>query len=500
MKIFKAFFVICLLALYPSVLHAEQPVGPYVAGSFYPDDPRELSKSIDDFLGKANPQSVDGRICALICPHAGYGYSGPTAAYGYKLLKGKQYKTVVVLGTGHRFGFNGISVYKEGTFRTPLGDIPIDQEFAGKLLDKDNDIYFEPKAFEGEHSVEVQLPFLQKTLSGFKIVPVVVGDTPLSTCAAFVARLKEAIGSRTDIVVIASTDMYHGYDYDEADAFDARTLEAVTAMDAQGLYYGLRERTMQMCGGFGVTITLMLARELGWDKIGILQHTNSAYVTGKKEKGVWTVGYTSGVIYTSNAAPAAAVKPSSEKREGAMLNKDQRKKLLEIARSSIQTYLTTGKRLELSETDPLLATPMGAFVTLNKREGLRGCIGSMTAREPLYLTIRDMAVEAAVGDPRFPQVSAPELKDISIEISVLSPFERVDSADKIILGTHGVMVKRGYSTGVFLPQVATETGWTKEKFLSELCAQKAGLPPGAWKEKSTELYVFTAEVFSEEHY
>jgi len=144
-----------------------------------------------------------------------------------------------------------------------------------------------------------------------------------------------------------------------------------------------------------------------------------------------------------------------------------------------------------------LLQPMGAFVTLNEHGQLRGCIGNIIGRQPLYLTVRDMAIESATGDPRFPPVNLSELKEIEIEISVLSPLEKVDSADKIQLGIHGVIVKKGTNSGVFLPQVATETGWTKEEFLSQLCAQKAGLDPRAWKDKSTELYIFSAEVFSE---
>jgi AmmeMemoRadiSam system protein A len=140
---------------------------------------------------------------------------------------------------------------------------------------------------------------------------------------------------------------------------------------------------------------------------------------------------------------------------------------------------------------------MGAFVTLNKQGDLRGCIGNLVGDKPLYLTIRDMAVEAAVGDPRFPAVELAELKDIKIEISVLSPLKRINSIDEIQLGTHGVLVRQGFHSGVFLPQVATETGWSKEEFLSNLCAHKAGLSPDAWKDKSLEIYIFTAEVFSE---
>jgi len=468
---------------------------PVFAGAFYPSATEELSSLIDGMLDKADPAEIKGDIFALISPHAGYGYSGQTAAFGYKLLIGRQYKTVVILGTSHQYGFSGVSVYPKGKFRTPLGDLEIDEEFTQKLLNRDKEIIFEAAAFAKEHSVEVQLPFLQRVLTGsatsgnggftvtysFKIVPVIMGDCSLATCQKFARFLKEAIGGRKDILIIASTDMYHGYDYQEAEAIDATTTDYLKKMDAEGLYYALREGRAQLCGGFGVVTALYLAGELKHDKLSVLNYTHSAKVTGQKSKGVWTVGYISCAI----------------DKESNMLNKAQKKRLLEIARKSIEAYLKTGKDFPVEETDPLLSEEMGAFVTLRKSGELRGCIGNIVGREPLYLTIRDMAREAAFGDPRFPPLGKGELSSIEIEISVLTPLEKVGSAEEIELGKHGVLVKKGFNSGVYLPQVATETGWTKEEFLSSLCAHKAGLSPGAWKDKATELYTFSAEVFSE---
>jgi MEMO1 family protein len=456
---------------------------PNVAGSFYPDQAAALSDIIDGYLKKADPAPVQGDIFALVSPHAGYQFSGPTAAYGYKLILGREYKTVVVIGPSHSQGFPGVSVYAQGSFQTPLGAIRIDREFADALLGRDLDIVFEPLAFEHEHSVEVQLPFLQKTLKDFRIVPIIMGTCDFGLCSRLALLLKNAIGSRTDVLVVASTDMYHGYDYDECDIVDSLTLTYLKKMDEKGIYNGLLARTLQLCGGFPVVTTLLLAKSMGHEKAFVLSHTNSAVVTGNKKKGIWTVGYSSIVIDQEKGGPAM------------LLNKEQQKRMLELARRSIETYLKTGKKLEVSETDPVLTKQMGAFVTLHKAGQLQGCIGNMVGRQPLYLTIRDMAVESATGDPRFTPVKPADLKDIDIEISVLSPLERVDSADKIQMGVHGVLVRRGFNSGVFLPQVATETGWTKEEFLSELCSQKAGLPADAWKDKKTELYVFTADVF-----
>jgi len=180
-----------------------------------------------------------------------------------------------------------------------------------------------------------------------------------------------------------------------------------------------------------------------------------------------------------------------------MLNKFQKKNLLEIARKSIETYLSSGEKLTLNEPDPVLMQNAGAFVSLHKKKELRGCIGSLVATQPLSLSVRDMAIEAAVGDPRFPSVELSELPEIEIEISVLSPMKQVTSSDEIELGKHGVLIRKGLHSGVFLPQVAVETGWSKEEFLANLCTHKAGLSADAWKDKNTQIYIFSAEVFSE---
>jgi hypothetical protein len=475
------------LGLLVSTALATDVKQPNVAGAFYPDNKAELSQTIDNFLVEVNPALQKGEIFGLISPHAGYGYSGQVAAYSYKLIQAKPYKTVVVIGTSHYYPLRGISIYPEGIFRTPLGDLEIDKEFTQKLLYKDKEIIFEPQAFLKEHSVEVQLPFLQRVLSDFKIVPIVMGDCSWEICQKFAALLAQAIGSRKDVLVVASTDMCHSYDYQETEARDNLTLSYLKNMDAQGLYTGLTSNELQLCGGMGVVSLFILSRSLGHNSLTVLKYTNSAEVTQRKIKGLWTVGYTSCVI-------------DQEKGETMLLNKEQRAKLLAIARKSIEHYLKTGKKMEATESDPVLSEKMGAFVTLHEKGELRGCIGNLIGNQPLYLTIRDMAVEAAVGDPRFLPVQLAELKDIEIEISALSPLEKVDSADKIVLGRHGVLIRKGFQSGVFLPQVATETGWSKEEFLSSLCAHKAGLAPDAWKDKSTEIYIFTAEVFSEKSY
>jgi AmmeMemoRadiSam system protein B/AmmeMemoRadiSam system protein A len=471
---------------------------PEFSGQFYPSSHEELSVMIDNFLANVPPQSASGEIFMLISPHAGYGFSGQTAAFGYKLIKDKPYKTVIVIGTSHHKVFNGAALYGEGSFVTSLGNINVDDEFVKSILGKDPEVFLDLSAFNNEHSVEVQLPFLQKVLTGFKIVPVIVGDCTLESCKRIALLFKEAIGQRKDVLVVVSSDLYHGYDFKEADIVDEFTLDLIKKMDYQGLYYALRDGNAQACGGFAIVIALNIAKELGMQMLEVLKSTNSAIVTGKLIKGDWTVGY----------ASCAVIKPAPRTYEELggcalvgkgenMLTIQQKQRLLEVARESISTYLKTGGKLQINESDPVLNQKMGAFVTLHQHNELRGCIGNLVGSQPLYLTVRDMAVEAAVHDPRFPALSLSELKDVEIEISALSILEKVASAEKIELGKHGVLVRRGNQSGVFLPQVATETGWSKEEFLNNLCAQKARMAANAWKDKETELYIFTADVFSE---
>ncbi|MFH1552536.1 MAG: AmmeMemoRadiSam system protein A [Candidatus Omnitrophota bacterium] len=180
-----------------------------------------------------------------------------------------------------------------------------------------------------------------------------------------------------------------------------------------------------------------------------------------------------------------------------MLDQAQRSALLKIARRTMRHYLETGKRLDVETEDETLKQDMGAFVTLHKGGQLRGCIGNMTAAAPIYLTVRDMAIAAATEDPRFTPVTIDEMDEVDIEISALSPMKKIDDYNQIEIGRHGVMVRRGLRAGVYLPQVAHETGWDREQFMNSLCAHKAGIPMDAWKRGECEIYIFTAEVFGE---
>ena len=467
--------------------HADTKIKrPNVSGQFYTAEPQALSAQIGEFFQRADAAPVDRHIDIVIAPHAGYIYSGAVAAYGFKAASRNKYSTIVILAPSHYVGFDGISIGLQDGFQTPLGVAEVDRAFAQQLVNEDEKFYFKPEPFEREHSLEVEIPFLQKTFTGFKIVPVIMGQPGFALLEKFAASLNKIIGGRKDVLIVVSTDLSHYHPDVKARTMDALAIKAITSFDAKAVWEGCQRRgAMEMCGFVPTTAALLYARQRGLTRAQMLRYANSGDVTGDRD-GV--VGYTSIIIYGDprNNEDKDALAPA------------QKKRLLDIALQTMDEYVRTGKILEFLETDPRLLREEGAFVTIHKQGRLRGCIGNILGRGPLYQTVRDMAIAAAAQDPRFDPVQTQELKDLDIEVSVLSKPRVVQHVDEIVLGKHGVIVSQGPGhQGVFLPQVATETGWSKEEFLDQLCAQKAGLAPDAWKNPKTKIEIFTAQVFDE---
>ncbi len=489
----RLFFVVLSLLFMPKFIFADSKIKlPNVSGQFYSADPKELSESIDSYFKEASVTAFSHPIDIVIAPHAGYPFSGPVAAYSFKAVSAGNYKTIIILGPSHFFGFDGISIWTEGAFQTPLGQVPVDEVLAKKLVSFNKNFYFEPRAFKEEHSVEVEIPFLQKTFKDFKIVPVVMGQASFQLLDEFASALYQVIHNEENILILVSTDMSHYHDDQTARKMDEHTLEAVKALRPEQLWQESHLRSMELCGFVPTTAALLYARRKGLERVEVLRYANSGDVTGDLNR---VVGYSSVVIYGSHderkndPAQASGVFP---------LTKEEKQRLLEIAKATIEEYVRRGKTLEVSVDDPRLREEEGAFVTIHKHGQLRGCIGHIIGDGPLYLTVRDMAISAVSQDPRFTAVKPEELENLELEVSVLSKPRLINSVEEIQLGVHGVIVSQGSSHhGLFLPQVASETGWSKEEFLNQLCAQKAGLPPDAWKDPRTKIEIFTAEVFSE---
>ncbi|MCD6539632.1 MAG: AmmeMemoRadiSam system protein B [Candidatus Omnitrophica bacterium] len=490
------FFIFLSLFIFNLGIFSQEVKDADLAGFWYPSDKEELRILLRNFLNSAQPEKVEGKILGLISPHAGYLYSGLVAAFGYKLIKERanQIKTVIVIGFNHRYPHRGIAVADFDYYQTPLGRVKVDKDIVNQLIAQNENIYSLKEAFHNENSSEMQIPFLQVVLKDFKLVIIHLGKQTWENCEILASALLEVLKERKDFLLVASTDMSHYLPYEQAEKLDFSTISEIEKFNPFSLYTSSVMNGNRMCGYGAVCSFLLVLKKLGANKVEILHYANSGDITGDKER---VVGYLSAVVVKEDSTPQEDIKDKEEDME---LTKEDKRTLLEIARKTLESYLPQRKIPEFGEVSSRLKEVQGAFVTLKKKGQLRGCIGSITGREPLYLTVRDMAIEAATADPRFPPVKYEELKDIDIEISVLSPLKKVDSSEEIILGKHGVIVKKGFRQGVFLPQVAEETGWSKGEFLSYLCAHKAGLPFDCWKDKDTELYVFTACVFSEEEF
>ena len=472
LKLFTAyrllFIVLCIVLIgAPPGCRAETK-DPAVAGTFYPADKDSLKKSVDEFLSKAEKVPANGKLLALISPHAGYVFSGQVAAYGYKQIQGGDIKKVILIGPSHQVSFKGASIYTKGSFKTPLGDVKINGKIAEDLLNETADVRFYPEAFEKEHSLEVQLPFLQRVLKDFTIVPILISSPTKKTFEHLVSKLTDIIDEKT--LLVASTDLSHYHDYSTAKEMDSKVISAIERLSITDIIDLLGTGKAELCGGFPVIIVTEVARRSGANLGVVFKYANSGDVTGEKDK---VVGYASIGLYKS---------PYTE---------EEKKELLALARNAITEYVTHGKVTEVEIKNPKFRANGAVFVTIKNSGNLRGCIGHIQAVMPLYESIRKNAVAACSSDPRFPPMKKEELKDMDIEISILSPFVPLKDVKDIQVGKHGLYIMKGMQSGLLLPQVATEFRWDRNAFLENVC-MKAGLPKDAWKD--ADLYTFTAEI------
>jgi AmmeMemoRadiSam system protein B/AmmeMemoRadiSam system protein A len=470
------FSLLLLAASCKAPVHVKEPS---VAGSFYPLDRGVLQNTVDSLLMKAElqPEADAGRLIALLSPHAGYEFSGWVAAYGYKRLREmRDIDTVILIGSSHRMTFTGASVYTEGRFKTPLGEIEIDEELATGLLKKEANVTFLREAFDGEHSLEVQLPFLQRVLEDFSIVPVLISRPTREMYQHLAAKFAGILASNDKAVVVVSSDMSHYFDHETAIKKDGKMIDALERISLIDIESLLRTKEAELCGSTPVIVTLDAARRVGANRTSLYKYGTSGDVLEKMKNNV--VGYVSMGFYKSG------------------LTGEDKKELLALARKAVTERVKEG-RITVYETDnPRLKTDGAAFVTIDRQGMLRGCIGHIRPFMPLYKSVIRNAGAACARDHRFKPMTPEELKDMEIEISVLSPLVPINGIEEIELGKHGVYLVVEQSSAIFLPLVPLEFGWDKAEMLRQL-SLKAGLKPDDWKHG--ELYKFEAEVFKEGH-
>ena len=479
---------------------------PVVAGQFYPGRSDELSAELIKLFSEAEEKKCKGDVLAIVSPHAGYVFSGGVAASSFNQINTKKkYNNIFVIGSSHRISFDGASIFNKGNYETPLGIVNVDLKVANNLINKYSCFKFRSDAHAFEHSLEVQLPFLQHIMeTEYTIVPIVIATQYPETCREIAKALKPYFNA--DNLFVISTDFSHYPSYEEACKVDNLTADAIISGNPDKLLSTLKSNARMnvsnlatsLCGWTSVLALMYLTEDADDIKYCPVQYKNSgdARYYGDKSR---VVGYYSIAVAKEieGTLPEDKSEKEDQKKKDFELTGKDKKILLDIARGTVEDYVNkrTIPKINPKGFSENLLTHTGAFVTLHKHGKLRGCIGRFEPDIELYKVVQEMAISAATRDYRFSPVKPEELDDIDIEISVLTPLRKIDSADEIQLGKHGIYIKKGYSSGTFLPQVATQTGWNIEKFLGHCSRDKAGIGWDGWKD--ADLYTYEALIFSE---
>ena len=463
---------------------------PAVAGAFYPANPAALTSLIDGYLAEAERFAAEPSI--LIVPHAGYVYSGGVAAHSFKQALDRHYEHVLILGFNHgyAYGFDGAAVWPIGSWLTPLGEVPIDTALASRILTSSTAFRVDQAIHLDEHSLEVEVPFIQRVLPNVPIVPISIGRPTLENAQAIADGLATVLHEFPNTLVVISTDLSHYPRYEDARQVDQASLHAIVSLDPlaleawdkEAMSSRISELHTTMCGKGPVMVAMLLAHAIGAEQVRVIKYANSGDVPEGDHQRV--VGY--GAVEFIKGQPPT-------------LTADDKTVLLTLARDTLHEYLTTHHKPAFEPTSGAVQQPRATFVTLRHKRTheLRGCRGEVFARYPLWESVHRVSILSAIDDPRFPPMTAAEVPDIHIEINVLTPLRLARSPEEVIVGRHGVMIRKGERGGLFLPQVPVEQGWDRAEYLSTLCWMKAGLPADAWRRQDVQLYIFEAEIFEE---
>ncbi len=498
-----------VLAIAAPTAAATRP--PAVAGAFYTDDPVALRVQVEQLLERAGTSGESAR--AVVAPHAGYVFSGAIAAKAFAGIAAAAPQRVILLGPSHYEGYPGgaLPARTLDAFATPLGSVKLDLEALDQLR-ADPDFRGPSSAHDREHSLEVELPFLQVVAPEAKIVPVLVGfNTDRNTALRMARALAGLLDDET--VVVASSDFtHHGAQYRYA-PFEGRkdlgdvllelgrsTAQRVAAVDPEGFWWQVEVSGDTVCGRRPLAVFTELLAHAFEGTGSVTGVTTSGHVSGSFDLSVTYVSVVFRGSWRGWSDPAA---PPAKAHE---LTEEQQTRLLELARATLRTHLAHDESLAewfgAQPEDPDLRSLAGAFVTVHNtgrravtQGKLRACMGVIEAREPMLEAVISAAVSAS-HDPRFPELGLEELDQVELEVSILSPSKPVASPQQIVVGTHGVVLTKGRRAAVYLPQVAPEQGWDRDEMLDHLSA-KAGLPRDGWRH-GAEFEVFTAQVFAED--
>lgn len=499
---------VCCWALFLSVLAlpalATDRIRPSaLAGSWYPADSQQLSDYIDGLLDAVKPETPAMPVRAVIVPHAAYPYSGATAAQVFAQLKGRRFKRVLVLAPSHYSGFRGLSIANVDAYRTPLGDVPLDAP-AVAALRKSDLVVSQPAAHVREHAVEIELPFLQRVLTpGWRLVPVLVGQIQGRDYQK-VADLLRPLADEHTLIVISSDFTHFGPRFDyvpfavndatpkKIRALDDGAIKFLVARDASG-FLAYQERTGDTICGYRA-LALLLNLLPADARLRQIAYATSGELTGDWNNSVSYVGMvvTGPTPISGNAREDGGVK-AAEHHDLVLL---QRLAVLGVQEAVLGSSKVRGADIRkiVDSLPQRLKRKSGAFVTLWHHGQLRGCVGYVVPYEPLYQAVWENGFNAARNDTRFMPVSPDELGGLEVEVSALSKPRPIDSYREFRVGEEGVILTKRGHRAVFLPEVATEQGWSREETLSHL-ALKAGLRADDWR-NGASLQVFTSAKYT----
>ncbi|MEA3275601.1 MAG: AmmeMemoRadiSam system protein B [Pseudomonadota bacterium] len=479
-----------------------------LAGAWYPGDAQQLAEYVDGLFDAVEVSPPEAPVRALIAPHAGYLYSGKTAAEAFARVKGSTYARVIVLAPSHRSGFRGLSIADVEAYETPLGRIPLDATAVNELRKSDL-VTADPIAHAREHAIEIELPLLQRALApGWQLVPVLVGELEAEEYPA-VADLLRPLADESTLVVVSSDFTHYGprFDFtpfpldegtpDKIRGLDNQIIERILAADGPGLLDVQAQTGITVCGYRPLALLLhLLPADARIEQI--------AYAISGELTGDWgsSVSYVGMVVTSPGSLDAigGAVEPEQGATDPPIDEVDLR--LLhglavlgvEYAVLGPSEERTSDIRRAVEALPHHLRAQAGAFVTLWREGHLRGCMGYLEPRQALYRAVLENGFSAAYKDMRFRPVEPAELADLQIEVSALSPPRAIESYEELRVEEQGVILRMGIREALYLPEVARREGWTREETLSHL-ARKAGLPADAWRDGAS-LEVFSSTKYS----
>jgi len=418
---------------------------PVVSGQFYPESPSQLKTVI---AGMVDEKAVKEEVIGLISPHAGYIYSGSVTGAVISRIKFKD--TFIIMGPNHTGRGKALSVMTEGTWKTPLGEVEIDSELGKQILAVSSHLEEDHVAHQYEHSIEVQLPFLQYFKKDIKIVPIILAYSSGAIYKEVGKELARAIKDlNREVVIIASSDMTHYEPQESARKKDNKAIEAMLDLDEDELLKRVSELNISMCGYAPAVSLISAAKELGAVGAELVKYQTSGDTTGDYST---VVGYAGIVIKGTEISPLAR-----------------------LAKETVETYIKEGKAPRPEELTPEMKQRAGVFVSIHKLGGLRGCIGTFEpARSNVAEEIIANAISSATRDPRFPAVTPGELGDLSYSVDVLTAPEPVESQDQLDPKKYGVIVESGFRRGLLLPDLE---GVDSVDSQIDICRQKAGIAP-----------------------